>query len=194
MLFDIPCIIFAGGKSSRMGEDKALLPFAGFDTLIHYQYSRLSKLFKNVYISCKDKSKFNFSAAFIEDPKELDVYAPTIGFVTAFKELKTKRFFAISVDAPFIEKNEIQKLLLVDDTNVNAIIAKTEEGMQPLCGIYSSALLEEFEKMIEQNNHKLGYLLKNTNTTFVYFDNTNAFVNLNHPHEYQEALKKTSHY
>jgi molybdopterin-guanine dinucleotide biosynthesis protein A len=193
-MFEIPCIIFAGGKSSRMGEDKALLPFAGFDALAHYQYDRLSKIFKNVYISCKDKSKFHFPAIFIEDPKEINIFAPTVGFVTAFKKLNKERFFAISVDTPFITKDEIQKLLLVDDTNVNAIIAKTEEGMQPLCGIYSSALLEEFEQMIEQNNHKLGYLLKNTNTTFVYFDNTNAFVNLNHPHEYQEALKKTSHY
>ncbi|HIP14156.1 MAG TPA: molybdenum cofactor guanylyltransferase, partial [Sulfurimonas autotrophica] len=27
-MFDIPCVIFAGGKSSRMGENKTLLPFA----------------------------------------------------------------------------------------------------------------------------------------------------------------------
>jgi len=36
-------IIFAGGKSSRMGRDKALLPFGGYDTLTEYQYRRLSQ-------------------------------------------------------------------------------------------------------------------------------------------------------
>jgi molybdopterin-guanine dinucleotide biosynthesis protein A len=193
-MFNIPCVIFAGGKSSRMGEDKALLPFSTFATLAEYQYSRLSKLFKNVYISCKDKSKFDFEAAFIEDTKELNTYAPTVGFFAAFNQLQTKSFFAISVDSPFIGKNEIQKLILADNGNANAIIAQTEEGMQPLCGIYTPGLKPEFEKMIHQNNHKLGILLKNTKTTFVYFENKEAFLNLNHPHEYKEALKIISHY
>ncbi|MDP1784432.1 MAG: NTP transferase domain-containing protein, partial [Sulfuricurvum sp.] len=43
MLFDLPCILFAGGKSSRMGSDKSLLPFGGYPTLAQYQYERLSK-------------------------------------------------------------------------------------------------------------------------------------------------------
>ncbi len=33
MIQDIPLVIFAGGKSSRMGKDKALLPFGGYSTL-----------------------------------------------------------------------------------------------------------------------------------------------------------------
>jgi len=193
-MFTIPCIIFAGGKSSRMGENKALLPFGSFDTLTEFQYTRLSKIFKNVYISCKDKSIFQFPAAFIEDLKELDVYAPTVGFVTAFRTLHCEAFFAISVDSPFVGKDEIQKIFLANSINSNAVIAKTQEGMQPLCGIYSRTLLGEFEKMIDEDNHKLGLLLKNTNTTFVYFDNKDAFANLNHPHEYQEALKIISPY
>ncbi|MDQ1268445.1 MAG: molybdenum cofactor guanylyltransferase, partial [Campylobacterota bacterium] len=68
-MFDIPCVIFAGGKSSRMGKDKSLLPFGTFDTLTEFQLNRLGKIFKNVYISCKEKSKFNFEAEFIEDIK-----------------------------------------------------------------------------------------------------------------------------
>lgn len=44
MLLDIPCVIFAGGKSSRMGEDKALLPFGNFKTLTQYQLTRLQKV------------------------------------------------------------------------------------------------------------------------------------------------------
>jgi len=59
-VIDIPCVIFAGGKSSRMGEDKSLLPFSSFKTLTEFQLSRLSKIFKNVYISTKEKNKFEF--------------------------------------------------------------------------------------------------------------------------------------
>ena len=73
-MYDIPCVIFAGGKSSRMKKDKSLLPFGGFDTLTQFQLFCLQKLFKTVYISCKDKSKFNFEASFIEDLKSDNIF------------------------------------------------------------------------------------------------------------------------
>ena len=188
-MIDIPCIIFAGGKSSRMGEDKSLLPFAGFNTLVEFQYSRLSKIFKTVHISCKDRIKFDFSASFIEDIKTDGVFAPTAGFIAVFKELQDDSFFALSVDAPFVGKKEIQKIIDADRQNSDATIAKTEFGTQPMCGIYHRSLEKEFIKMLKEDNHKLGLLLKFSNTTFVNFDDEKPFLNLNHPHEYQEALK-----
>ena len=57
--FEITCVILSGGKSSRMGEDKSLLPFSSSQTLIQYQYDRLKPYFKNIYISSK-VDKFNF--------------------------------------------------------------------------------------------------------------------------------------
>ncbi len=59
-MFDIPCVVFAGGKSSRMGEDKSLLPFGGFSTFEQFQYNRLCNLFTQVYVSTKSAEKFNF--------------------------------------------------------------------------------------------------------------------------------------
>ena len=193
-MLDIPCVIFAGGKSSRMGEDKALLPFAGFDTLTEYQHARLSKIFSSVYISCKDKSIFSFDANFIEDDKKSSVFAPTLGFISVFNTIKENRFFAISVDSPFITNFEIQKIILADKNFHDALIAKTDEGIQPLCGIYSKKLKNEFLKMLKKENHKLGLLLKNSQTSYVYFENSKPFLNMNHPQDYQEALKILSHY
>ncbi|WP_457745107.1 molybdenum cofactor guanylyltransferase MobA [Sulfurimonas sp.] len=193
-MFNIPCVIFAGGKSSRMGEDKALLPFANFTTLTEYQYNRLSKIFKNVYISCKEKSKFDFEAHFIEDNSAFDIFAPTIGFYTAFASLKIDKFFALSVDTPFVTEKEIAQLINIDNINYDATIAKTVKGIQPLCGIYHHSLSPSFKMMLEENNHKLGFLLKNSNTKYVYFSQTQPFLNLNHPHEYKEALNIISHY
>ncbi len=188
-MIDTPCVIFAGGKSSRMGEDKSLLPFGGFDTLTQYQLSKLSKIFKTVYISCKDKSKFDFKADFIEDVQTDNVFAPTAGFVAIFEKLKTDRFFAISVDAPFISEKEINQISHVDILECDATIAKTAFGMQPMCGIYHRSLQNEFIHMLKNDNHKLGQLLKTHKTNFVFFEDEKPFLNLNHPHEYKEAVK-----
>lgn len=171
-----------------MGEDKALLPFSSFKTLTEFQYTRLQKIFKNVYISCKNKSKFDFEANFIEDMKDEDVYAPTAGFIAAFKLLTAEKLFVLSVDTPFISSKEIEAIIIQDEKNIDACVAKTKEGLQPLCGIYHRSLEKKFQTMQDKNNHKLGFLLKNSQTKYVYFDNSEPFLNLNHPHEYKKAL------
>ncbi len=186
-MYDIPCVIFAGGKSSRMGEDKSLLPFGESPTLTEFQYFRLNKIFKTIYISCKDKTKFNFTANFIEDIPSKN-FAPTAGFVAIFKELKENVFFALSVDAPFVSKMVIEKIIKADINEADATIAKTSFGTQPMCGIYHRSLNNKFKQMLEDDNHKLGFLLKSSKTTYVNFDDEKPFLNLNHPHEYQEAL------
>lgn len=188
-MFDIPCIIFAGGKSSRMGEDKALLPFGDSHTLTEYQLTKLQKLFKNVYVSCKDSSKFTFDANFIEDIISNDIYAPTTGFLAIFKKLDTaEKIFVISVDTPFISKTEIETIIYNDNNTTDATIAKTQEGMQPMCGIYHKSLEKKFIEMLNNNTHKLGLLLKNSKTTYVSFESSLPFLNLNNPQDYKKAL------
>jgi len=186
-MIDIPCIIFAGGKSSRMGRDKALLPFSSSKTLTEYQLRRLEKLFSSVYISCKEKKKFQFEAHFIEDIDSNTVYAPTAGFLAVYQTLNVERFFVLSVDTPFVTQEEIEKLIEMDNPSYDATIAISDEGLQPLCGIYHRSLEKEFQKMFEQNNHKLGFLLKESKTNSVKFT-SKRFMNLNFEDEYKKAL------
>jgi len=188
-MLNIPCVIFAGGKSSRMGEDKALLPFGEFTTLTEFQYARLSKIFTTVYISCKDKSKFNFDANFIEDAPTSDIYAPTAGFIAAFEQLQGNRFFVLSVDAPFVDAEIIYKLYNADQESYDATIAQSSHGLEPLCGIYHRSLQAKFVQMQKENTHKLGFLLKNSKTHSISFSSQEKFLNLNHPQEYKQALK-----
>ncbi len=49
---EIPCVILAGGRSARMGADKCFLDFKA-KSLIEWQFEKMSKLFKSVFISCK---------------------------------------------------------------------------------------------------------------------------------------------
>lgn len=170
-----------------MGEDKSLLPFGSYQTLTEFQYAKLSKIFKNVYISCKDKNKFNFDANFIEDDDK-NTYAPTTGFVSAFKALNAESIFILSVDAPFVNEEVITTMVENLDKNLDAIIAKTDRGIEPLCGIYNRSLEKRFQMMQDTNSHKLGFLLKSAQTKYLYFSDKSLFTNLNHPEEYKKAF------
>ena len=188
-MFDLPCILFAGGKSSRMGEDKSLLPFGGYTSLAQFQYDRLSKLFPYVFISTKTADKFNFPANFILDDSGAG-FAPTAGFVAAFKQLGCDRIFVISVDSPFVDAETVERLLEADRPALDAVIAKTPLGSHPMTGLYHLSLLDEFIRMQREGDHRLGKLLDRCNTHYVEFDNEELFMNLNHPHEYHEALSR----
>ena len=188
-MFDLPCILFAGGKSSRMGEDKSLLPFGGYSSLAQFQYVRLSKLFTHVSISTKTADKFDFTANVILDPQDAD-FAPTAGFVGAFEQLRCERIFVISVDSPFVNEETIGKLLKADRPNFDAVIAKTASGTHPMIGLYHSSLLNEFSRMMRDGDHRLGKLLSMSNTHYVEFKNEEFFMNLNYPHEYHAALSR----
>lgn len=172
-----------------MGSDKSLLPFGGYSTLAEFQTKRLSELFTHIYISTKTADKFDFEAHFILDPQSVD-FAPTAGFVSAFRTLECARIFVLSMDTPFVNEETIRKLIEEDSGDLDAVIAKTPLGSHPLCGIYHRSLLKEFERMLREGDHRLGKLLSSHHTRYVEFSDEEAFANLNHPHEYKAALTR----
>lgn len=182
--YKIPAVLFAGGNSSRMGEDKALLPFAGYTTLSEYQYRRLETLFENVYISSREE-KFDFSARVILDHYE--ARSPLVGIISIFETLDVDALFILSVDAPFVDETVIE-VLMKNREGSDAVIAKTESGRQPLCGIYTRSVLEHAKENLKNNDHRLANLLNKVTTHFVFFKDDTLFLNLNHPHEYEKAL------
>jgi len=182
----IVAIIFAGGKSSRMGEDKAFLPFGKHTTLAEFQHHRLSALFQKVYVSAKNH-KFDFDCSVIEDTREES--SPLVGIISIFETLDAEEVFILSVDAPFVNRDTVEKLFSHNAHDFDAIVAQSPSGIQPLCGFYKRSILPLAYVQLKQNNHKLADLLRLANTLFVKFDEDRPFTNLNYPKEYEEALK-----
>jgi len=173
-----------------MGEDKALLPFGGYETLTEYQYRRLLPHFQKLYISTKC-DKFSFEAPLILDDETLDTYAPTAGLLTVFRHLDDEAFFVLSVDTPFVDESVIKKIVsCFEEGEADAIIAKSPNGIHPMCGIYTRKILPRLMQMVKNDQHRLGYLLKSSTTHFVPFDRDDPFLNLNHPEEYRLALQR----
>jgi len=192
-LYTIPCVVFAGGKSSRMGKDKAFLAFAGYDSLIEYQVQRLQDIFVDVYISAKETNKFSgINATIIQDVLYHNISAPTTGLANVFEQLHTEEyFFILSVDTPFVNKKIISELIEASKSgNYEAVIVRTPLGIHPLCGIYSRALQASIKTMIDNSDHKLMKLLKNSNVHYIDVEDEVLLSNLNTPEQYEEALSK----
>jgi len=177
-------VIMAGGKSSRMQRDKALLPFGEYASLAQFQYARLSQLFSKVYISAK-WNKFDFEVNIIEDNYEIS--SPLVALVSILETLEVDEVFVLSVDSPFVSQEVIEQLYANAISSADVIIASSKEGLEPLCAIYRRTILKEAYESLEVNNHRLQALLKRVETVTVSIENEEAFWNLNYPSEYEEA-------
>jgi len=180
-----PLIIMAGGKSSRMKRDKALLPFKGYNSLAEYQYKRFQPFFKKVYISAKN-NKFDFPMELIEDCYSDS--SPLVALISIFDTLKeVDEVFILSVDSPFVEIEIFKKLLDEAEKSSDIVVAHSPNGVEPLCAIYRRSMLDIAKDMIGRNSHKLQILLEQVNTQKVCFNNKKSFMNLNYPSDYELA-------
>ena len=180
-----PLIIMAGGKSSRMKRDKALLPFEGYNSLAEYQYKRFQPFFKKVYLSAKN-NKFDFPMELIEDCYSDS--SPLVALISIFDTLKeVDEVFILSVDSPFVEIEIFKKLLDEAEKSSDIVVAHSPNGVEPLCAIYRRSMLDIAKDMIGRNSHKLQILLEQVNTQKVCFNNKKSFMNLNYPSDYELA-------
>jgi len=186
-MYNIPAVIFAGGKSSRMGTDKALLPFGEYRTLSEFQHHRLTLLFEEVYLSAKT-DKFDFNCQVIRDKGEES--SPLVALISILETLDVEEIFILSVDTPLVDKNVIETLLQKgkEYLRADAIIAQGPRGLQPLCGIYRRSILPLAKKHLAAQNHRLTSLLEASKLNLVPFKEHEPFTNLNTQEEYQALL------
>lgn len=184
LIEDIACVILAGGKSSRMGQDKALMPFQGYNSLIEYQYKKFKKLFKYVYISSKT-DKFNFPCKIIYDTEAIS--SPMIALKSIFDYLTTKKVFILTVDVPFIHTQTI-KFIINNSNNYEITFPFDGKKEHYLCGIFNISTKETVNYLLNHNIHKIQSLIKNVNSyKALELLNPEQFLNINTQKEYDEA-------
>lgn len=185
-MIPLPCVIMAGGKSSRMGSDKALLPFGGYETLTQYQLSRLSPLFQSLHVSAKNKEKFDFDASFIEDITTYKEHSPLVALLSILQKFQTP-VAVLSVDTPFVSEEIFTRLFEQMDANTDAVIASSPASSHQLCAIYSPRICGNIIAMLERDEHKIRTLFNTINAKFIAFENDEPFLNLNTQIEYAKA-------
>ena len=166
-----------------MGQNKALLPFSSYPTLSQYQLERFSPYFKKVYISCKDKTIFNFQADFIEDYIK-DISSPLVGLYSIFSKLDDEYIAVLSVDTPFVDI-KIYETLLQYSLYHDIVIPE----YHPLCGIYKKTIKPHLKELIYHDKHRFSYLFEKTDTKKIHFKDEKMFYNMNYFDEYEKAFK-----
>jgi len=187
MLDQEVAVIIAGGQSSRMKRDKALLPFGSFGSLCEFQYHKLNQLFGTVYVSSKT-NKFDFEVEIIEDV--VPESSPLVALVSIFQSLELEQCFVLSVDAPFVDAKVIHRLYANLTLEEDVTVAISRRGLEPLCAVYKRSFLLEAKKALGESNHRLQTLFEQLKVNKVFIEEEEAFENLNYPTEYIEAIKR----
>ncbi len=200
MMENITAIILAGGKSSRIGTDKAFLKLNG-ESVIERIYNLLTKIFSDVIIISNNPEKFQFLT-----PKVYkDIYphfGPLSGIHAGLSNSQTENNFFISCDMPLVTE-EVIRFILAKMNNDDITIVKTESNIQSLLGIYKKSCLARADELLSFANSqinikagktsvKLFDLINHVKTTFIdlsyeKFYHDDIFLNMNTSEDYKKV-------
>ncbi|GAA9040800.1 molybdenum cofactor guanylyltransferase MobA [Helicobacter pylori] len=186
---DIPCVLLAGGKSSRfiannIQINKALMPFESYSSLLEYQYTRLLKLFKKVIISAKKSYELN--APYLLE-RESDLFSPLFGIYNAFLTLQTPYIFFIPIDTPLVSFESIKALCGIK--NFSVAYAKSPTKEHYLISLWHQNILNALSYALKTQNYRLSDLVKNTSSVAMHLDKEEEFLNLNTLKDYELAVQ-----
>jgi molybdopterin-guanine dinucleotide biosynthesis protein A len=206
-------VILAGGKSSRMGENKAFL-MLDKQTFIERILSQLTH-FSEVLISAAPgiaELYAPFGVPVIED-----LYAergPIGGLYTALQACRSPYLLAIGCDKPFFEQGlgEYLAELAAGGAKGNGSSAKGSGGnakgggydavvpvsrdgrLQPLCAVYAKTCAEFLRGRITAGNYRMTAALECMRTFRVSLADTpfpeQVLSNINTPEEYRAILPR----
>jgi molybdopterin-guanine dinucleotide biosynthesis protein A len=149
MYINITGFILAGGKSIRMGENKSLLKI-GELTIIERVVNLMKSLFKDVIIITNQKDEYSFLGLQMFEDIYKDI-GPLAGIHSALLHTTTERNFIISCDIPLMTSDVI-KYIIEYPTKKPITIARADNFIQQLIGMYSKNLITTIENIIEKNN------------------------------------------
>jgi molybdopterin-guanine dinucleotide biosynthesis protein A len=144
--------LLAGGKSSRMGTNKALLDFRG-QTL----FDRALSMLRSV---CPDVVVVGGIAPLPDSPPVIaDLYpgcGPLAGIHAALKHSSADLNLMLAVDMPFVSPHLLRFLLSVaENSDALVTVPRTAKGFQPLCAVYRREFLEIAEANLQAGKYKI---------------------------------------
>jgi molybdenum cofactor guanylyltransferase len=186
-------IVLAGGRSSRMGEDKSLMKLNG-KSLVEYSIDALKPLCSKVIISSNNPN-CEFTGCEVW-PDELTDQAPIIGIYSCLKRSETELNIILSCDMPLISTSMIG-FLVAKSSDYAITVPMHENGqIEPLCGIYKKSSLGILKEFIDNKNFRLNECIRSASHQFIAVDaqiqcnSPNIFLNINTPADFGYLLSE----
>jgi len=194
----ICAVIMTGGKSSRMGGGiKTLMQFNKkiiFERILENLQNQINNIIINNNEMSYQFKKYNLPV--IED--KIKGYLGPLAGIHASLEWVTKNLkniewiVSIPGDTPFIPDNLVEKLYnKAENYKKNIIIAKSNEKIHPIVGIWNVSLLQKLEKAILEGERKIIIWAKKNQLDYQEFinDRYDPFFNINYNEDIETAKK-----
>lgn len=187
----IKTLILAGGKSSRMGEDKGKLQYHG-----DFQTKSLVKLMQRytneVYVSIRPEQVGQEHVTGIETIT--DAYpstGPSSGILSAMNLDSDAAWLVVAVDLPYLTEKTLNQLLEKRNPFKLATCFKNpEKGWpEPLCTIWEPKSRLKLHQFMGMDRNCPRKILFNSEINLLELEDINALDNCNTQEEYRQALK-----
>lgn len=154
-------IILCGGQSSRMGVDKALLPF-GNETMLERVVRSVSSevtVERTVVVPSPQQELPELPTLVCRDEEEYrgPLMALARGLAALHKDVEA--VFITGCDAPLLLP-EVIDFLFAELGSADAVVPHDAEHLHPLCAVYSVRVLGRIEQQIHQGQHSLHQFIK----------------------------------
>jgi molybdopterin-guanine dinucleotide biosynthesis protein A len=198
----IDSFILIGGRSSRMGRDKALVEFGG-QTLAERAMNTVSEALPEAKVTFVAANQVQFGVEAIRGggPFVFDLVegrGPAGGIYTALAHAQTDWIFVLACDYPFVSKEIIFFLSSLISEKFGAIVPEQEDGrMQPLCAFYKTdAARPVIEEIVDRPRvpppmHEIVMDLSPRLVKYAEYDHLGGakdfFININNASDLEEA-------
>jgi molybdopterin-guanine dinucleotide biosynthesis protein A len=142
-------IVLAGGRSNRMGTDKALLPWRG-STLLAHVCRMVSEACGSATVVAESSDRFAKAELPPQTRVVADLYpclGPLGGIVTGLRAAGEGIHVVTACDMPFI-RVELLRFLLSEADGWDAAIPEIDGHLQPLCAAYDSRCADTLESRL----------------------------------------------
>lgn len=191
---DAGLILLSGGKSSRMGTNKALLPIEGKSNVERIFESLGGEFSQRILVTNNPEE---YTPLIPQDVKTVsDVYpglGPLAGIHAGLLASNAEYNLVVACDMPFVSQR-LAKLLIQKSLGYQAVVPRFKGLRQPLFAVYHQSMTTDIERFLKGNDLRVNNLLKKGNTLWIDDDDLHsipeierAFYNMNYPEEYEKA-------
>lgn len=185
-------LILAGGQSTRMGTDKALLPING-KPLLYQLVNQIASYTQTVTIAIGSPQRESLYREALGDlasqvnfvTDQFPGCGPLSGLHAGLSAVADGYVFVIACDMPQLSAPLLQQLLSRIDSGADVILAPG----QPFHALYHTGTAAQIQASLEQQDYRVMGLLKRLHTIEITpqeGSQRTAFTNLNTPEDYNK--------